>query len=380
RIERTEELANQALEIINESAGKNKQGEDNIDVSVGYVGLIPSSYPINNIFLWTRGPEEAVLRISLKNGSGVRVEDLKQQLRDQLPPQLADQFAKRLRSEGLSEEKITERVKGLKLSFEPADIVNEVMSFGSPTPVEVAISGLSFTGPKAAGHKTYVNRMEKELRTIPSLRDFQFAQSLDYPAVAVSVDRERAGLSGVTTGEVARSLVSATSSSRFVVPIFWAAPDTGIGYQVQVEIPPYQMNSAQEIGMVPVKGVGNQQLLLRDVAGVHEEKIPAEYDRYNMQRLLSLTANIEGEDLGRVAGRIGRALSDVNASLWVSDRDAQGKPVWKNEISGEIVEAKVRPRSPPRGLTVDVRGQVVPMQQMFGALAGGKIYEGITLG
>jgi multidrug efflux pump subunit AcrB len=348
RIERTEEIAIEALAIINEAAGKNKAGEANLAISLGYVGLIPSSYPINNIYLWTRGPEEAVLRIALRKGSGVRVEDLKHRLRDELPRRLRDAFAQRLRAAGLAEDKVAERVRGLKLSFEPADIVNEVMSFGSPTPVEVAVSGLAFTGPKAAEHRAYVDKVRLELAKISSLRDLQFAQSLDYPAVVVDVDRERAGLSGVTASDVARSLVSATSSSRFVVPNFWAAPDTGIGYQVQVEIPPYQMNSADEIGMVPVKSNGNKQLLLRDVAQVREGKVPGEYDRYNMRRLLSMTANIEGEDLGRVAGHISRALA----------------------AAGE----------PPRGVKVDVRGQIVPMREMFGWLAGGKVYEGLTLG
>jgi multidrug efflux pump subunit AcrB len=348
RIERTEEIAREALDIIKEAAGKDKSGRENVALSLGYLGLIPSSYPINTIFLWTRGPEEAVLRIALRTGSGVRVEDLKRRLRDELPRRLGDSLSQRLRADGLPEAAIAERVRGLKLSFEPADIVNEVMSFGSPTPIEVAVSGLAFTGPNAVPHRAYVDRIRDELQKIPALRDLQFAQSLDYPAVAVDVDRQRAGLSGVTTSEVARSLVSATSSSRFVVPNFWAAPDTGIGYQVQVEIPPYQMSSAEEIGMVPVKGAGSRQLLLRDVAQVEERKVPGEYDRYNMRRLLSLTANMEGEDLGRVAAHVSRALADA----------------------GE----------PPRGLKVDVRGQIVPMRQMFGALAGGKIYEGLTLG
>jgi multidrug efflux pump subunit AcrB len=343
RIERTEEIAREALAIISETAG-----EDNVTLSLGYVGLIGSSYPINNIYLWTRGPEEAVLRLALRKGSGVRVEELKHRLRDELPRRLGDWLTQKLRGEGLSADKVAERVRGLRLSFEPADIVNEVMSFGSATPVEVAVSGLSFTGPKAAEHRAYMDRVRGELAKIGSLRDLQFAQSLDYPAVAVEVDRERAGLSGLTTSDVARSLVSATSSSRFVVPNYWAAPDTGIGYQVQVEIPPYQMNSTEEIGLVPVKGQGKQSILVRDVARVQERKVPGEYDRYNMRRLLSLTANIEGEDLGRVAGHVGRALA----------------------AAGE----------PPRGVAVDVRGQIVPMRQMFGGLAGGKWYEGLTLG
>jgi RND family efflux transporter MFP subunit len=343
RIERTEEITKKALEVIKEEAGVGKDGKSNVAISLGYLGLIGSSYPINTIYLWSRGPEEAVIRIALKDGSGVHVEDLKHRLREELPRRLGDWLGRMLRAEGLPDDKVAERVRGLRFSFEPADIVNEVMSFGSPTPVEVAVSG-----PNFADNRAYAGKVQTELAKIPSLRDLQVVQPLDYPAVAVEVDRERAGLSGATTADVARSLVSATSSSRFVVPVYWADPKTGIGYQVQVEVPPYQMNSAEEIGMVPVTGKGDKQLLLRDVAQVRERKDIGEYDRYNMRRLVSMTANIEGEDLGRVAAHIAKAL----------------------QAAGD----------PPRGVAVDVRGQVVPLQQMFGGLAGGKWYEGLTLG
>jgi multidrug efflux pump subunit AcrB len=343
RIERTEEIAREALEIVKEEAGKDANGQSNVALSLGYVGQIPSSYPINTIYLWTRGPEEAVLRVALKAGSGVRVEEFKHRLREQLPRRLGEWLASRLRSEGLAEDKVAERKRGLRFSFEPADIVNEVMSFGSPTPIEVAISG-----PNFADDRSYAEQVRAQLDNIPSLCDLQIVQPLDYPAVSVDVDRERAGLSGVTATDVARSLVAATSSSRFVVPVFWADPKTGIGYQVQVEIPPYRMNSAEEIGMVPVKGKADKQLLLRDVAQVQGDKKVGEYDRYNMRRLVSMTANIEGEDLGRMASHISRAMQ------------AAGKP--------------------PRGVTIDVRGQITPMQQVFGGLAGGRWYEGLTLG
>ena len=89
-------------------------------------------------------------------------------------------------------------MRGLKLSFEPADVVNEVMSFGSPTPVEVAVSG-----PKFADSRAYAEKVRAELAKISELVDLHFVQSLDYPAVAVEVDREGAGLSGVTVSDVA---------------------------------------------------------------------------------------------------------------------------------------------------------------------------------
>src|SRR5262249_26236902 len=121
-------------------------------------------------------------------------------------------------------------------------------------------------------------------------------------------------------------------------------------------------------------------LLVRDVARVRSDKVIGEYDRYNMQRFVSMTANIEGEDLGRVAGHIARALKTVNESLWTPGQNEQGKEGWKNDVSGEFVEGKDRPKAKQKRATADVRGQVAPMQQMFGKLGGGKWLEGLTLG
>src|SRR4029453_15787928 len=126
--------------------------------------------------------------------------------------------------------------------------------------------------------------------------------SLDYPTVSIELDRERAGLSGVTAEEVAPSVVAATSSSRFVVPNFWPDPKTGIGYQVQVEIPYQIMDTVEQMETVPIQRPGlGPQLLLRDAATGRHDTMPGQYDRYNMKRSVSLTANIAGEDLGRVA-------------------------------------------------------------------------------
>ena len=277
RIEETEKLALRVLETIQEKAGADK-----IEISVGYVGLIPSSYPINAIYQWTGGPEELVLRVALKEGSTVVVEALKERLRRVFAITMPE----------------------ARFSFEPADIVAEVMSFGSPTPVEFTVNG-----PSIAENRAYAEKVRAELASVPSLRDLQFVQALDYPTVAVRVDREKAGLSGVSVSEIARSLVAATSSSRFVVPNFWPDPKSGIGYQVQVEVPYQIMNSIKEVETIPVQRSGGDPLLLRDVASVTPGTMPGEYDRYNMKRVVSLTANIAGADLGRVASRVERAIA-----------------------------------------------------------------------
>lgn len=337
RIERTEEIAVQALEII-----KEKVGPQGVSISLGYVGVVPSSYPINGVYQWMSGPEEAVLRVAVKHDSGVQTEELTEQLRQELPRRLADWLRPKLVAEGFTPAEIDERVRGLKFSFEPADIVNAVMSFGSPTSVEIVVSG-----PNFADNRGYAEKVKKQLNQVVSLRDLQFSQPLDYPTVEVKVDRELTGRNGLTADNVARSLVAATSSSRFVVPNYWRDPKSGIGYQVQVEIPIERMNSAKEVGLLPIKHAFDGKLLLQDVAQVTEGAMPGEYDRYNMRRLVSMTANVYGEDLGTAASRIAQAL--------------QG--------AGE----------PPRGVQVDVRGQVEPMNQMFTGLAVGLVMAVVVI-
>src|SRR5207253_1255144 len=152
------------------------------------------------------------------------------------------------------------KVRGLRLSFEPADIVNEVMSFGSPTPVEIAVSG-----PKLAESRAYAEKVRAQLDQIESLCDLEFVQPLDYPVIDVTVDREKLGRMGGTVKDVTDSVVAATSSSRYMVPLFWPDPTTGIGFQVQVEIPADQVKSEQDIALVKVLALpGGKALRVRD--------------------------------------------------------------------------------------------------------------------
>ncbi|HYV37343.1 MAG TPA: efflux RND transporter permease subunit [Gemmataceae bacterium] len=336
--ERTEQLTNEAVDIIKQMAGP-----ENVEMSLAYIGIIPSSYPINNVYLWTSGPEEAVLRIGFKRGAGVRTEELKERIRKEMPKKLGEFLAIRLRDDGLSVADIEQRVAGIKLSFGPADIINEVMSFGAPTPIEVAVSG-----PKLAEDQAHAEKIYRELAKIEALRDLQYVQPLDYPTIDIKVDREKLGLSGGTMKGVTDSVIAATASSRFVVPVFWPDPNTGIGFQIQVEIPQKVLASDKSLGqLILVNDPKGPPLRLQDVASITPNKMPGEYDRYNMRRTISITANIQGEDLGRVSKKITDAVA------------AAGQP--------------------PRGVQVDIRGQVVPMEQIFNALALGLLGAGVVI-
>ena len=334
----TEKLTLKALDLIGEAAGP-----DNVRSSVAYVGNLPSTYPINDVYLWMSGPEEAVMRVELRRTSATRIEPFKERLRDELPDRLRNALAELLIADGIPSQDAAERARNIRLSFEPADIVNEVMSFGAPTPIEIAVSG-----PKLDESRAHAEKIMARLGSIESLRDPQYLQPLDYPSIEVRVDREKLGRSGSTIQAVAGVVLPATSSSRFVVPLYWPDPKTGIGFQVQVEVPVGAVRSAHELGLFIIEPrPSGPPLRVRDVAQIREGKVPGEYDRFNMRRLISMTANIHGEDLGNVATRIERVVTDA------------GKP--------------------PKGIEVNVRGQVTPMREMFAGLALGLLLAGIAI-
>jgi multidrug efflux pump subunit AcrB len=306
-VDRTEALALKAYDII-----KSEVGTSNVAIMLGFVGVHPPSYPINLIYLWNGGSEEGVVQVQLKTGTGIGISTLRERLRKRFAEQMPD----------------------VAFSFEPSDIVSRVMSLGSDTPIEVAISG-----PNLTADREFAEKVKERLAKIRSLRDVQYGQSLDYPTVDVAVNRERAGLMGVKMADVSRSLVAATSSSRFTVPNYWADPNTGVAYQLQVQVPQAKMNSLDEAKNLPVSYRDGEAILLRNIAKVSKGAEMGQFQRYNMQRLINVTANISGADLGTVAKEVAQALRELG--------------------------------NPPPKVSVAVRGQVVPLQQMLDGLRTG---------
>ena len=309
RLDDTEKLALRALALIHREAGGT-----NVALTLGLVGVHAANYPVNLIHLWNSGPEEAHFSVQLRAGSAVSIPALKERLRAVFAAELPD----------------------LRVSFEPSDIVGRVMGFGSPTPVEVAVSG-----PNLAASREYAERLLAKLAAMPTLCDVQFAQTLDYPSVDVTVNRERAGLMGVKVGDVTRSLVAATTSSRFTVPNFWSDPNTGVSYSVQVQVPQTETGSLEDLRNLPVGAGPNRSVALRSVATVAPGTAVGSYERYNMARVVSITANLRGADLGRVL----RGLESIP----------------------EIAD----PRLWPARSRVDVRGQAVPLRQLVGGFQSG---------
>jgi multidrug efflux pump subunit AcrB len=107
----------------------------------------------------------------------------------------------------------------MQVSFEAGDIISQVMSFGSPTPVNLAVQG-----PALEDDYAFAQKIHAELNKLPFLRDLQFAQAMDYPTVHAEINRDRAGQFGLSMSNIAQSYVAATASSRFTTPNYGRDP------------------------------------------------------------------------------------------------------------------------------------------------------------
>ena len=306
RVERTEETTLKVLEII-----RNQVGAQNVSITSAYVGNVPTSYGTSQIFVFNSGPHEAVIQVALHNSFDVRMDDLKEALR----------------------EKIASELPSLRISFEPIELVDKIMSQGAATPIEVTVAAKDIREAEKFARKIMSN-----MHSISFLRDVQIAQPMSYPILKIDMDRKRVGQMGVTPSQVAKSLVAATSSSRFTDKNLWLDNTKGLAYQVQIQIPEYEMNSIDDIKNVPLQS-GSLHPTLTDVASFSEETAPAQYDRSGPNRLVTITANIHREDLGAASAAVTKAIEQTGNS--------------------------------PRGMVIEFKGKVKLLNETLSSLQGG---------
>jgi multidrug efflux pump subunit AcrB len=274
RLERTEEKVRTVLAEIEGMVGK-----EHVSTSSIYVGQHPAMFSINPIYLFMAGPHEAVFQIALKDYNG-NMDDFKEDIRA----------------------KVTEIMPDVKLSFEPIELTEKVLSQGSSTPVEVRI-----VGKNKQQNEQYAQKVIDKLSAIAYLRDVQLAQPLAYPALNIDIDRTRAAQLGVDMNDISRSLIASTSSSRYTEKNIWVDEKGGFSYNVQVQVPLNQMKSEKDMNAIPILR-NSSRPVLGDVASITEGTTYGENDNLGAIPFVSVTANIYDNDLGS-------AQEDVEAAI-----------------------------------------------------------------
>ncbi|HVU58414.1 MAG TPA: efflux RND transporter permease subunit [Puia sp.] len=305
RLEITERVVKDMLPVIDSIVS------GHVAISSAFVGPVSPNYGHSNLYVFNSGSQEAVIQVQLSEEYKRDMDKLKDEIRKTL----------------------LEHYPSAKLSFEPIELTEKMMSQGASTPIEVRVAG-----EKVSDLEAYSSRLVNKLKEIPYLRDVQVAQPLKYPTIHVTLDRQKLAQMGLSIDAVSRSVSDATASSRYTMKNLWLDENKQYTYNTEVQVPEYIMNSVGQLASVPLVA-GKMRPLLSDVAEITMDSLPGEYDRVGPRRFVTIGANIYKKDLGA-------ATVDVQKAV-----DALGKP--------------------PAGLVTEIRGMSSLLTETLSSLQGG---------
>jgi multidrug efflux pump subunit AcrB len=298
RLERTEELVLQVEDSIRKIIPVDEL--DTINDTVG----VPSSFNLAFVPSDNVGSMDAEILISLKPGHHPSMDYIRA-IRTRLP----DQFP------------------GSIFYFQTADIVSQVLNFGLSAPIDVQIQDVNFDRATGLGRQ-----LLERMKRIPGVADAHLVQVLNYPTLQVDVDRLRAAKLNVSQRDVANNVLTSLSSSVLVAPNFFLNPQNNVNYSVAVQTPINQINSVSDLLHTPVNrpdpstAIGPATLpsapvmRLADIASVYPKSSLESVNHYTVQREIDIAANIDGRDLGSIAGDIQKAIADVSKGLPITTK------------------------------------------------------------
>jgi CzcA family heavy metal efflux pump len=312
RIEETARLADEVDAVIRETIPPKELQTVLDNIGVPYSG-INLSYSNSGTF----GTSDAEILVQLKEERGKPTSAYINELREKLP----------------------QRFPGTQFFFQPADIVTQILNFGTPAPIDVAV-----TGANQRGNYEVAEKLAKEIRHIPGAVDVHVQQAFDEPTLHMDVDRTRAQSVGLQARDVAQNLLVSLSSSFQTAPAFWLDPKNGVAYNVAVQSPQYRVDSYRALENTPVTGTapGTPPQIIGNLVNISTTARQAEISHYNIQPMINVYAAVDGRDLGGVSDEILKRVAAVKSEL-------------------------------PRGSHIEVRGQVQTMRSSFRGLGYGLI-------
>ena len=308
---RLEESANQFADI--QKAIRKIIPPDQIETMTDNIGLPISGINLTYNNTGVMGPQDGDIQIKLTEDH---------------PP--TENYVKAMR------EQLPRLFPGTSFAFLPADIVNQILNFGAPAPIDLQVRGNNLNANFA-----YATKLLNQIRRIPGVADARIQQSNNNPTFNVDVDRTRAQYVGLTERDVVNSLTVNLSGSGQVAPTYYLNPDNGVNYSVVMQTPQYQVDSLSALQTLPItSNVPTAAPILGGVANITRTTSSAIVSQYDIQSLVQVFATPQGRDLGGIAADVRKLIAD-NA------------------------------KDVPKGSTVVLSGQVQTMNSAFSGLLFG---------
>jgi len=312
RIEETERVFGAVEQAVRENLAPGEL--DEIVDNIGLPNVVNFAFGDSA----TIGESDGDILIALKEGHHRPTELVQRQLRKKLHERFPDEV----------------------FFFEAANITNQILNFGIPSPIDIQVVGRNVTG-----NFKIAQDLARKIAGVPGAVDVHIHQEVNTPAIDLTVDRSKAGQAGLTQRDVANSVLISLSSSGQTAPNQWLNPLNGVNYNVAVQTPQYKVDSLDAIRRTPITGAagGNTQLLDNVLSDVKRDVTTTIISHYNVQPVYDVMANTDQRDLGGVAADVQKILDETQKHL-------------------------------PPATTISVRGQVDTMQTSFRRLGFGMLF------
>lgn len=306
RLENTEKYIEQVENLVRQEVKP-----EELAVIVANIGITPD---FSAMYTSNSGQHTAFVQVSLKEDHKIGSYEY------------MDRVRRRLRTE----------IPQLTTYFQSGGLVDAVLNLGLPAPIDIQINA---TDLRAAHHAAA--ELARRVRELPGVADVLVPQDVDYPALRMEVNRDRASELGLTSKEVINNVITALTSGVMIAPSFWVDPKTGNDYFLTVQYPENYVKSMQDLQAIPVRSPNQKDSArLETVTRVDHIQSPTEVDHYQLRRVIDVYVAPSREDLGKVMAAVNKVISDTKL---------------------------------PPGARLDVRGSVQGMQSSFKSFGLGLI-------
>jgi multidrug efflux pump subunit AcrB len=256
---------------------------------------------------------------------------------------------------------ISRQLPELTAYYQAGGLVDGVINQGLPAPIDVQVGSMDMHGAY-----DLARQLAAKIKAMPGVAGVYIPQDLDYPGIALNIDREKASLIGLSAQDVVDDVITAMTSDGQVAPTYWIDPKSGNNYMVTVQYANRWLNhmSMEDFENIPLRGAHPQgyspvnvglaassmpqsMLLgshnagytpLSSVADIQMINTPTEVDHYQIRRVIDIYVATKGEALNQVGKHINQLVANTKTE---------------------------------HNTVLNVRGAVVSMNQAFKEFGGG---------
>lgn len=208
-------------------------------------------------------------------------------------------------------QKLKEKFPDLVFFFQPADMVNQILNLGLPTPIDIRISGYD-----QENNVKVAQELVQKISHVPGAADVHLHQIVDFPELFLQVDRMQLAKAGLQQADVTNDILLNFSDSTTITPNFWLDRKSGVPYLIAVQNPKYRINTVEDLLHVPISSpLTNQSQLLCDLCQLERRSTPGVVNHVNIQPLYNVYANVQGRDLGGVASDIQKIVDQYSERM-----------------------------------------------------------------